>query len=110
MSHEIACPGCGEREELRGEPVEDGIRILCETCGAGWLRGTDPACATCGGDDLMFRPRAITQYSRGTQLSLVGWQNVPMCVRCDAEALERSTASGAPVPAHYGPAAMTRRT
>lgn len=138
MSEEISCPGCGEQDELRGERTDASdarvptsrtatrenpasgrrseqtgtaeIRITCETCGAEWIRGTDPTCATCGGTDIVFRPRAMTQYSRGTQMSLVGWQNVPMCARCDAEALERSTASAGPVPARYEPAAMKPRT
>lgn len=109
MHNDIACPGCGEREELRGERTDDGIRISCDTCAAAWIRGTEPTCATCGDTDIVVRPRAMRQYSRGTQMSLVGWQNVPLCVRCDAAALERSTGSSAPVAAEYEPAAMTRR-
>lgn len=48
----------------------------------------------------------MTQFSRGTQLSIVGWQNVPLCLRCDAAAVTRSTESGGPLHASYRPAAM----
>jgi len=48
----------------------------------------------------------LTAYSRGTQLSVLGWHDLDLCVRCDADALMASTRSAAPVPADYRPAAM----
>lgn len=107
MSPSLSCPQCGESEELRGEQTPDGIRVHCGTCSATWLRDTAPRCATCGGGDIVVRPRLLTQFSRGTQLSVVGWQDVPCCSSCDAEALAKSTAANAPLPAGYQPAAMT---
>jgi hypothetical protein len=103
------CPSCGESEELSGRPTEEGIRITCERCGTDWLRDAAPAaCATCGGADLQQRPQPVTAYSRGTQVSIVGWRTVPLCVTCDADMLSRSLA-GKPVPSSYLPAAKQRR-
>lgn len=108
MAKQLDCPACGEDDDLTGERTDDGIRITCGACGASWARDTTPTCATCGGDEIVFRPRTMTQYSRGTQLSVVGWQNVPLCLQCDAEAVTRSTESGGPLRANYQPAAMAR--
>jgi hypothetical protein len=65
-------------------------------------------CATCGGADLQQRPQPVTAYSRGTQVSIVGWRTVPLCVFCDDDMLSRSLA-GKPVPSSYLPAARQRR-
>lgn len=109
MHRQLVCPVCGEAEELTGQPGEDGIRITCDRCGASWLRDAAPAtCATCGGTELEHRPQPTTAYSRGTQVSIVGWRQVPLCVDCDAPMLSRSLA-GKPVPNSYRPAAMQRR-
>jgi hypothetical protein len=106
MSRALACSACGETEDLAGEATEAGIRISCGGCGASWMRDTAPCCAACGGTDILLRPRTLTQYSRGTQLSIVGWQDVPCCTDCDADALTKSTFSNGPLPAGYRPAAM----
>jgi predicted nucleic-acid-binding Zn-ribbon protein len=72
MQSAIACPKCGESEELTGSPSPDGIRIRCGRCDAEWLRDSaTQMCATCGGNELEARSRALTQFSRGTQLSIV---------------------------------------
>jgi hypothetical protein len=109
MSRVLHCPACGEDDDLRGETTDEGIRIRCGSCGSSWLRDSIPTCATCGGSDIVMRPRTMTQFSRGTQLSVVGWQEVPVCVRCDAEALLKSTQAAGPLPAGYEPAALHAR-
>lgn len=106
MTADIICPVCGEAEELRGEREAEGLSIGCERCGNRWTRDSAAACATCGGGELLTRPRAMTQYSRGTQLSVVGWQDIALCVTCDAEMLQRSTYASGPVPSDYRPAAQ----
>ena len=106
MSRRFACPGCGETEKLTGAPSSEGIRITCGTCDTSWLRDSAPeTCATCGGSELETRPRALTQYSRGTQLSIVGFSEVLLCRACDEEMLEHSKA-GRAVPRNYRPAAL----
>jgi hypothetical protein len=106
MARQLDCPTCAEDDDLWGRPTGQGIEIVCGRCGHAWLRDTAPACATCGGADLVFRPRPLAAFSRGTQLSILGWQNVPLCATCDADALRRSTQAGAPLPAEYRPAAL----
>jgi len=108
MPREIVCPRCGEAEDLRGSQTPDGIRIECGACGHGWLRDHEAErCATCGGTDLLTRPRALTQYSRGTQLSIVGIGQIVLCAACDAEMVEWS--DGRAVPSTYRSAASERR-
>ncbi|WP_151484090.1 hypothetical protein [Streptomyces albicerus] len=100
MAGVAECPSCGEGEELRGEPCEGDIRVTCLSCGAQWMRGA-PRCAGCGGQDIVERPQAMTRHSRGTQLSIIGWREVPLCRTCDAEVLETSIAQNTPVPGDY---------
>lgn len=99
------CPSCGESEELRGEPHEDGIRITCLACTAQWMRGA-PQCARCGGTDIVERPQAMTRHSRGTQLSIIGWRQIALCRICDADALTTSIEQNVPVPGDYVPASL----
>ena len=106
MALHIVCPKCGGSEDLKGSPSPDGIRIRCEQCGTSWLRDAElEKCATCGAADLIRRPSALTQYSRGTQLSIVGIGEVLLCRTCDSRMLEWSEA-GRAVPFSYRPAAL----
>lgn len=90
----------GEADDLRGEPVDGDIRITCLSCDAQWIRG-GVRCANCGGQDIVHRPQAMTRHSRGTQLSVIGWRELPLCRSCDAEALDTSISQNAPVPSDY---------
>lgn len=109
VSRQLVCPSCGEAEELTGQPSPEGIRVTCDRCGASWLRDrTSDVCATCGGTELEARPLPTTAYSRGTQVSIVGWRQVLLCVTCDAAMLSRSLA-GKLIPNTYRPAATERR-
>lgn len=106
MPRHIACPACGETDDLSGSDSPEGIRVSCGACGMSWLRDAQPqTCATCGGSEIEQRQRALTQYSRGTQLSIVGMTAVPLCRTCDARMLEWSN-QGRAVPFNYRPAAL----
>ncbi|MCC9710660.1 hypothetical protein E4N62_38735 [Streptomyces sp. MNU76] len=105
MAGMTACPSCGEAEELRGDPVDGDIRITCLSCNTQWMRG-GLRCASCGGQDIVHRPQAMTRHSRGTQLSIIGWDDVPLCRTCDADALETSISQNVPVPSDYVPACL----
>lgn len=107
---DLTCPACGETTNLRGTRTEEGIRITCQQCRYEWNRDTRPRCATCGGDDIVPRPQTLTAFSRGTQLSVLGWRNVPLCATCDGEELMRSTRAGGPLAAGYRPAALHARS
>lgn len=43
------------------------------------------------------------------QMAMPGLQNVPLCVSCDWEAMDKAAISGNPVAADYVPAAMKAR-
>jgi hypothetical protein len=107
MAMHIECPQCGETEDLVGSRGIDGIRIACGACGKSFLRDQRLRCVTCHGTDLVLRPQVLTQYSRGTQLSIVGWTQTHCCTACDADALLRSERANAPIPAEYRPRAVT---
>ena len=103
------CPNCGEQEELRGTRRGQFIDLVCETCGERWRRALYPQCATCGGSDLVQRPQIMTGFSRGNQLSVLGWRNIDLCAQCDREAIERSMSCQGPVPEGYRAAAVQVR-
>ncbi|MHC0430964.1 hypothetical protein ACX6XY_12350 [Streptomyces sp. O3] len=105
MAGELRCPSCGEREELRGEPTDGDIRVTCLRCQARWMRGA-PRCAGCGGADIVERPQAMTRHSRGTQLSIIGWRQTPLCRACDADAVATSIEQNVPVPGDYVPVCL----
>jgi hypothetical protein len=86
---EIACPRCGEQDQLRGERQPEAIRLTCESCGHGWDRDLVPRCPKCASRELRTVPLAILEKSRGTQLSIVGTRPFHLCPTCDAAALER---------------------
>ena len=87
MLAEIACPVCGESDDLAGERTSEQIRILCGECGHEWIRTKESECAVCGGADLQVVPLAIVERSRGTQLSILGTRPVTLCSECDSETL-----------------------
>ncbi|MPZ51229.1 MAG: hypothetical protein GEU79_00590 [Acidimicrobiia bacterium] len=72
MALDIACPMCGETDDLSGSRLDDHIEVTCGSCGQVWERPTTPVCPQCDGRDLRAVPLAIVEKSRGTQLSMVG--------------------------------------
>jgi ribosomal protein L37E len=78
------CPNCGETKKLRGQRDKDLVHITCQTCGNQWTH--DPwKCATCGGP-LHERRKPLLQKARGTQQSIIGYNVVKECPRCDPPA------------------------
>lgn len=104
MSLDISCPGCGETDDLRGEPrSEDGrhlIALVCEVCDAEWIRepGARPDCDRCGGDDMREAAQAVVEKSRGTQLSIQSFRQTWLCPTCDAEVYDKYKISNRPLP------------
>jgi hypothetical protein len=107
MPMHIECPQCGETEDLIGSRRVDGIQIACGACGTSFLRDQRLRSATCHGTDLVLRPQVMTQFSRGTQPSVVGWKQTHCCTACDADALLRSERANGPIPADYRLRAIT---
>ena len=98
MVSNIRCPACGEDERLSGERSADVITISCESCGATWERDPSATCPRCGGKDLVSAPRSVVEKVRGDQITVVGYERVPLCRRCDAESLAKLIRSRAPLP------------
>ena len=83
----LACPSCGEDDDLSGERDGDQIEVTCGSCGHVWTRSTRPTCPACGRSDLRTVPLAILEKSRGTQLSMVGTRPIDLCPDCDADTI-----------------------
>ncbi|MDH3754663.1 MAG: transposase [Acidimicrobiia bacterium] len=94
---DIACPRCGETEELLGERTDDAITVTCESCGTVWDRDLSPRCDTCGSTDVRPAYQAIVEKSRGTQLSMQSVRLVHLCPICDAERLAEYQVSNRPL-------------
>ena len=90
----IACPRCGEQEELAGHPDGDLIRIECESCEASWHRDPERRCPRCGAGDLYPAPVAIVEKSRGTQLSIMSTRTEYLCWHCDRDLIDDQRRSG----------------
>lgn len=85
----VACPRCGEADELQGRRQNDLIALTCGVCGFEWERDPSPTCGRCGGDEMVAAVAAIVEKGRGTQLSVVGTRVVHLCEACDAATLAR---------------------
>lgn len=86
---DIACPACGEEDDLAGQRGGTEILLTCDRCSQEWTRQLTPRCPECGGEDLQTVPVAIVEKSRGTQLSVVGIRTVEMCWTCDRDTIRR---------------------
>jgi hypothetical protein len=90
----VACPRCGESDDLRGEPVDDGVQVTCEACSYRWLRVPGASCDRCGGTDVWKGLRPLLERSRGTQLSITGTVDVTLCWQCDHQVLQNHMQRG----------------
>ena len=100
MAIDISCPACGETEQLRGERRDNLIALVCECCGAEWVRdpGARPDCERCGGTDMREAVQALVEKSRGTQLSIQSFRQVWLCPTCDSERYDKYKISNRPLP------------
>lgn len=96
-ARDVRCPRCGEEDELSGRRTDGEILLTCHTCGYDGPRVARRRCETCGGDDVVERPKALVERSRGTQLSVVGYSTVGLCRVCDADDLAAALAHGGAV-------------
>lgn len=83
----VACPRCGGSDDLRGDPVGQGVQVTCDACGYQWLRVPGSSCDRCGSTDVWKGLRPLLERSRGTQLSITGTVDVTLCRHCDHEVL-----------------------
>lgn len=91
---EIACPQCGETDDLEGERIEDLIRITCGSCETAWDRDPRQRCRRCESADMYPAPVAVIEKSRGTQLSIVSTTIEYLCWTCDRDLIDAQRQSG----------------
>jgi hypothetical protein len=96
-ARDVRCPRCGEREQLDGRRIDGEVHLTCGSCGYDGPRVARRTCPTCGSDDVVDRPKAVVERSRGTQLSVVGYTTVSLCTTCDADTLAAALAHGGAV-------------
>ncbi len=104
MSDDLTCPVCRTDEHLSGRPVDAGIEVTCEACGASWIRDGRPRCPTCDSTDVVPAAQAVWEKARGTQLSITSVRVVHLCPTCDPDRLRRWASSGTPLPPEENPA------
>lgn len=97
---EPACPACGETEALRGRPVDGDIAVVCEQCGAEWMRG-EPHCKRCGRAGGVTALQRMTRHPRGTLLAVIGTREVLLCQDCDGTVVTDALERRLPVPEGY---------
>ena len=95
---QIACPNCGEEDDLSGSSEGDAIVILCGACGLHWERDLTPTCPTCGTTEVRPAYQAIVEKSRGTQLSMQSVKLTHLCPDCDAATYDTYQVSNRPLP------------
>jgi hypothetical protein len=96
-ARDVRCPRCGEQDRLSGRRVGADVHLTCDTCGYDGPRVAQRRCPTCDGTDVVERPKAVVERSRGTQLSVVGYTTVALCRTCDADVLAAALAHGGAV-------------
>lgn len=57
----IACPACGEDENVTGTPLDDTIVLTCGRCQHQWDRNTRLACRLCDSDDIEGIPTSTLE-------------------------------------------------
>lgn len=91
----IACPQCGEDDDLTGTKRADGtLEVTCGSCGAMWGRGAKPRCRLCGSEDLAYRPKPLWEKGRGDQRTPAGRIDAYSCYQCGG----RDVTSNEPIP------------
>lgn len=92
----VACPACGEDEDLRGQRSDEGLVLSCERCGHRWNRDLTPRCGLCGSEDLEVVPTSVLEEAgRGEQRTPSGIRDLHVCWDCGA----RDATSNNPIPA-----------
>jgi hypothetical protein len=104
MSDELVCPRCDSDDHLTGERDGEIIHITCSECAVSWDRDLQPKCPTCGNEDVRATPKAIVQKARGTQLSIMSFETVHLCPKCDADLWEEQKQTNSPIAPTENPA------
>jgi hypothetical protein len=95
----VACPVCGEDEDLTGQRDGEAIVLTCGGCGHRWDRATRPTCRRCGSTDVEGIPTStIEEAGRGEQRTPSGIRLVHYCWDCRGDDVTSTTPRPGPNP------------
>lgn len=95
----VACPGCGEDEDLTGSREGEAIVLTCGVCGHRWDRATRPRCGLCGAHDIEGVPTStLEEAGRGDQRTPSGIRLVHYCWACGGDDVLSSRPRRGPLP------------
>ncbi|MEX0869746.1 MAG: hypothetical protein WD011_08745 [Nitriliruptoraceae bacterium] len=91
----VACPSCGEDDDLAGTSIDEVIHLTCGRCGRTWERDTTHTCGLCGSDDLEAVPTStLEEAGRAGVRTPSGIRLVHYCWSCRGN----DVTSSAPIP------------
>jgi hypothetical protein len=95
----VACPQCGEDEELTGERDGERIVLSCGSCDATWDRDTRLVCGLCGSEEIEGIPTSTLQEAgRGEQRTPSGIRLKYYCFDCQGDDVRSSSPRPGPQP------------
>lgn len=95
----VACPVCGEDDDLAGRREGEAILLTCGGCGHTWDRDTRPLCRLCGSQDVEGIPTStLSESGRGDQWAPSGIRLVHYCWACRGNDVTSSSPGPGPHP------------
>lgn len=99
----VACPACGEDEDLAGTSAGDTIMLTCGRCGHQWDRDTRMVCGLCGSEDIEGIPTStLEEAGRAGVRTPSGIRLLYYCWTCRGGDVTSSTPSPGPTPTPGG--------
>jgi hypothetical protein len=101
----VACPVCGEDEDLTGERQGASITLSCGSCGERWDRDTRLRCGLCGSEDVEGIPTStLEEAGRAGVRTPSGIRLVYYCWACSGN----DVTSTDPLPGPHPPPGRSR--
>jgi hypothetical protein len=95
----VACPACGEDEEVSGQRRGDGIALTCDRCGEVWDRDLRLVCRLCGSEDIEgIHTSTLEEAGRAGVRTPSGIRLVYYCWSCRGNEVRSTTPDPGPHP------------